>query len=186
MLIPLGPRCNKTLRYQAAYQLERNDRVHAQSERVKLAFENAQCARALEECRAYANSMKDFAAELERQLGEYLSRSSAQAEVLTRYDALCSVIDPVLGRLQEQEYAFGPILRPWGVLQSNSGLYRTPRPMGVHAESMVASTLDSVGVRHAMMSKFPLSAQAPNTARVLREPLPTITPRRRGPGDSSW
>jgi hypothetical protein len=180
LLIWCGPCCDEILRYQTAYQLERNDRMHVQSEKAQLVFENCRYARQLEESKACSDSLKEFVAELQQRLEELMSRESSRTEVLTRYSALCGIIDPVIGRLQEQEYAFGTILRPWGVLRGqtlNTCAVRT-QSLEADSQSAVSSMLSKLRLR-PLMSTVPLPRTAyasPHSARVTRE-LPTITPR---------
>ena len=154
--------------------------MHVQSEKAQLVFENCRYTRQLEKSRAYSDGIKESAAKLQRELDELMSRESSQTEVLTRYSALCGIIKPVIARLQEQEYAFGTILRPWGVLQGqplNTGAFSSPS-LAAHPQSIVASTLSKLRLRPSM-STVPLlgtTPSSPHGPRVTRE-LPTITPR---------
>ena len=154
--------------------------MHVQSEKAQLVFENCRYTRQLEKSRAYSDGIKESAAKLQRELDELMSRESSQTEVLTRYSTLCGIIKPVIARLQEQEYAFGTILRPWGVLHGQTLSTCAVRTQSLEADSQsaVSSMLSKLRLR-PLMSTVPLPGTAyasPHSARVTRE-LPTITPR---------
>ena len=154
--------------------------MHVQSEKAQLVFENCRCTRQLEKSRAYSDGIKESAAKLQRELDELMSRENSQTEVLTRYSALCGIIEPVIARLQEQEYAFGTILRPWCVFQGqplNTGAFSL-LSLAAHPQSIVASTLSKPRLRPSMPTvPLPGTTHSPPHGPRVTQELPTITPR---------
>ena len=140
MLYAYRPPSAKINLLRLSYLAEKSQRTQLLTQVSRFKLKEAQLAREIVKYQASLERSKQAASTLDAEIAGYRALEDERVSTMQRYAALCSVIAPLISRLDDQEASFGALLRPWS---SFNGGPKGP-PTGTNASLQIDGYFGSV------------------------------------------